>query len=207
MLWTHLRGMNLAETYAPTLELAQSYSEHAPAMSLLAWYRRGEIYATKSLEIRRHFGDVWGQGQSLHYMGVVLYSRLPVSSQCIEKCREAVRLLERTGDYWEVHIARYQLAASLYRMGALREAVREAQRNHASGIELGDEQASGISLDVWSRATRGRIPEDVVRSELRRERPDAQGTAQLLLAEGVRQVEVGHLVERNRYFPPRDLDS
>ncbi len=27
--WTHLRGMNLAERYPPTLELAQAYSEHA----------------------------------------------------------------------------------------------------------------------------------------------------------------------------------
>ena len=30
--------------------------------------------------------------------------------ECIERCREAVRLLERTGDYWELHIARYQAA-------------------------------------------------------------------------------------------------
>ena len=28
----------------------------------------------------------------------------------MEKCREAVRLLERTGDYWEMHIALYQVA-------------------------------------------------------------------------------------------------
>jgi signal transduction histidine kinase/DNA-binding response OmpR family regulator len=194
VLWTHLRGMNLAEEYAPTLELAQSYSEHAPAMSLLAWYDRGEAYATKSLEIRRSFGDVWGQGQSLHYTGVVLYAASRFE-QCVEKCREAVRLLERTGDYWEVHIARYQIAAALYRMGSLRDAVREAKRNHASGLELGDEQASGITLDVWSRASRGRIPEGILSQELHRQRPDAQGAAQVLLAEGVRQVGAGHFAE------------
>lgn len=187
VLWTHLRGMNLAERYPPTLELAQSYSEHAPAMSLLAWYRRGEAYAHKSLEIRRAFNDVWGQGQSLHYNGVVLYAASRFA-ECVEKCREAVRLLERTGDFWEVHIARYQVAAALYRMGRLKEAVREAKRNHASGIELGDEQASGISLDVWSRATKGHLPEGILRQELRRQRPDAQGAAQVLLAEGVRQM-------------------
>ena len=43
-------------------------------------------------------------------------------TQCIEKCREAIRLLERTGDYWQCHIARYQIAASLYRLGDLRGA-------------------------------------------------------------------------------------
>ncbi len=187
VLWAHLRGMNLAERYPPTLELAQSYSEHAPAMSLVPMFERGAAYAKKSLEIRRSFGDLWGQGQSLHYHGVVLYSGARYQ-ECVEKCREAVRLLERTGDFWEVHIARYQIAAALYRMGDLQGAVLEARRIHQSGIELGDEQASGISLDVWSRATSGALPEEVVRVEVERKRDDAQGTAQVAVAEGVRLI-------------------
>lgn len=185
VLWTHLRGMNLAESYAPTLELAQSYSEHAPAMSLIPWYGRGVAYAQKSLAIRKSLGDLWGQGQSLHYLGVVLYSGSRYR-ECVERCREAVRLLERTGDFWEVHIARYQIAAALYRLGDLQSAVEEAKRIHESGLELGDYQASGISLDVWSRATPGAVPVEALLRELERTRPDAQGTAQVLLAEGVR---------------------
>ena len=184
VLWAHVRGMNLAERYAPTLELAQSYSEHAPAMSLVPWYGRGIAYAGKSLAIRKSLGDVWGQGQSLHYHGIVLY----VASryhECVEKCREAVRLLERMGDYWEVHIARYQIAAALYRLGDLQGAVEEARLIHASGLELGDFQASGISLDVWARATQGTVPTSVIEPEVARHRHDAQGTAQVLLAAGV----------------------
>ena len=187
VLWTHLRGMNLAEHYAPTLELAQSYSEHAPAMSLVPWYGRGMAYARKSLQIRKELNDLWGQGQSLHYLGVVLFSGSRYR-ECVEKCREGIRLLERTGDFWEVHIARYQIAAALYRLGDLQPAVEEARRIHESGLELGDHQASGISLDVWSRATLGAVPLDVMRVELERTRPDAQGTAQVLLAEGVRWI-------------------
>ena len=184
VLWTHLRGMNLAEYYPPTLELAQSYSEHAPAMSLLPWYGRGETYAKKSLAIRTDLGDVWGQGQSLHYLGIVLYcgSRY---RECVERIREAVRLLERTGDFWEVHIARYQSAAALYRLGDLQSAVEQARRIHESGLELGDHQASGISLDVWARAAPGTVPADRLQVELERIRPDAQGTAEVLLAQGV----------------------
>lgn len=185
VLWTHLRGMNQAELYSPTLELAQSYSEHAPAMSLVPWYRRGESYAKKSLAIRKDLGDMWGQGQSLHYLGVVLYSGSKYR-ECVESCREAVRLLERTGDFWEVHIARYQVAAALYRLGELQTAVEQARKIHDSGVELGDHQASGISLDVWSRATNGAVPSDLLQIELERTRHDAQGTAQVLLAEGVR---------------------
>lgn len=192
-LWAHLREINLAERYPPTLELAHAYSEHAPAMGvisgvsrgLISGFQRGITYARKSLEIRKAFGDLWGQGQSQHYSGVLLYmgSRY---TECIDACREAIRLLERTGDYWEVHTARYQIAASLYHLGDLQGAIQEAQRNYRSGLELGDEMASGIILDVWSRASGGAIPKEIMARELARERNDAQSIAQVLLAEGVR---------------------
>lgn len=185
VLWTHLRGMNLAEYYQPTLELAQSYSEHAPAMSLVPLYGRGVAYAKKSFDIRKKLGDMWGQGQSLHYLGVVLFSGSRYR-ECIEKCREGVRLLERTGDFWEMHTARYQIAAAQYRLGDLESAVEQAKRTHESGLALGDYQASGIILDVWARSAPHSIPMTTLRKEVERMRPDAQGTAQVSLAEGAR---------------------
>ncbi|MHB0955178.1 MAG: ATP-binding protein [Pirellulaceae bacterium] len=199
-LWAHLREVNLAERYPPTLELAHAYSAHAPAMGVISGFSRGLIsgfqrgmrYAKKSLEIRKSFGDLWGQGQSLHYSGILLYMESRFS-ECIDACREAIRLLERTGDYWEVHTARYQIAASLYHLGDMQGAIEESQRNYRSGLELGDEQASGIILDVWSRAAGGTIPSEIVESELARERNDAQSVAQVLLAEGVRQLGAGKI--------------
>jgi len=184
-LWAHLRGMNLAERYPPTLELAHSYSLHAPALTTLALMNRGLTYAKKSLQIRTAQGDLWGQGQSLHFAGLVLYAASRFE-ECITTCRAAVRLLERTGDRWEVNMARYQIAASLYRLGDLRGAVEEARRVHQSGVDLGDAQAAGDSLDVWARASGGRIPSAVVRAELDRPREDIQVTAEVMLAEGVR---------------------
>jgi len=198
-LWTHLRGFNLAEHYPPTLELAQAYSEHAPGMSLVSLFSRGVKYAQKSLEIRRELGDVWGQGQSLSYYSVVQLSAGQFRD-CVEKGREAVRLLERTGDYWEVHIARYQVAAALYRLGELAEAVEQARRNHESALRLGDEQASGINLDVWSRATLGDVPDEVLAAELQRKRSDAQGTAQTMLAQGVRLLRSDEVDQAEQVF-------
>ncbi len=184
VLWAHLRGLNLAERYLPTRELAQAYSEHAPGMSLLGWFSRGLAYADKSLAIREALGDQWGQGQSLHYKGVVLYacSRYEEAAAC---CREAIRLLGRMGDQWEVNIARFQVAASLYRLGRLEEAVTEAQRIYQSGVDIGDGQASGISLDVWARASGGRVPAGVVAAEVARPSVDIQRVAQVRLAEAV----------------------
>lgn len=193
-LWAHLRELNRAELYPPTPELAQAYSEHAPAMSLIAWFSRGIDYAEKSLAMRKQFGDVWGQGQSLHFYGIVLYAASRFKD-AIGRCREAVRLLERTGDFWEVNIARFQIAASLYRLGDLPGAVAEAQRMHQSGLDLGDAQASGISLDVWARASLGQVAPEIVRVELARATGDVQRNAQVLLAAGVRLCYAGRPVE------------
>ncbi len=74
LLWAHLRGMNLAECFPPTLELAQIYSEHAPAMTLVPCFSRGIAYAKASLAIRRALGDIWGEGQSLSYYSLALYA-------------------------------------------------------------------------------------------------------------------------------------
>ncbi len=189
-MWAHLRGLNLGERFLPTCELANAYSEHAPALTLLPMHRRAIRYAQKSLAIRQQLGDLWGQGQSLHYYGIVLYAASRFS-QSVDRCREAIRLLERMGDYWQVHIARYQIAASLYHLGDLRGALEEARLNHQSGLETGDELASGIILDVWARATGGMVPDSVLQRELNRDRHDAQGAAQVLLAEGIRLLGAG----------------
>lgn len=191
-LWAHMRGMNLGERYQPSRELAQAYSEHGPGMSLVGAFGRGIAYSEKSLQMRKDLGDLWGQGQSLVFYGVTLYAASRFT-ECVDKCRMAVRLLERMGDYWQVHMARYQIAASLYHLGDLRGAVEESQLNYKSGVETGDEQASGIILDVWARATEGALPSEILDSELARTRTDAQGTTQMLIADGVRQIAQGRL--------------
>ncbi len=197
-LWTHLRAMNLAERFPPTAELAQAYSTHAPIMSLLPYYDRGVAYAHKSFAIYKSLGDVWGQGQSLHFNGIVLYAASRFE-ECIEKCREAVRMLERTGDYWEVNVARYHIGASLYRLGDLAGAVAEAKRIHQSALELGDIQASGFSLEVWVRAS-GEVDADALQAELDRPREDVQATAQVKLAQGVRLFMLDRVEEAAEVF-------
>lgn len=189
-MWCHLRGLNLGERHPPTRELAHAYSEHAPAMALVSAFRRGLAYAEKSYQLRKSLGDLWGQGQSLCYWGVTLYAASRFT-ECIEKCREAIRLLEHMGDYWQVHMARYHVAACLYHQGDLQGAIEEARRNHRSGIELGDEQASGIILDVWMRAGADTVPGDILKQELARPGRDIQAVAELAIAEGVGLLENG----------------
>ncbi len=183
-LWAHLRGMNRGERYRPTAHLAQAYSEHAPAMSLLGLYRRGLRYVKRSLEIRRKLQDVWGQGQSQSFISVLHYS-FSHYDKCIREAGAAVSILERTGDYWEVHIARYQYTAALYRQGKLRDALEQARACYRSAVRRSDFQATGNIIDVWSRASFGKIPRDVLETELRRNVDDAQRLCHVKLAYGV----------------------
>ncbi|MHB8969842.1 MAG: ATP-binding protein [Pirellulaceae bacterium] len=198
-LWAHLRGMNLGERYAPTLELARTYSEHAPAMTLVPWFSRGTAYARKSLAIGQAFGDTWGQGQSLAYYGLVLYAAARFR-ECAEACWEAIPLLERTGDHWQVHIARFQLSCVLYRLGDMTGACEQARLHHEWGIRVNDGQAAGISLDIWARASYGAIPKQILETELRRKRSDSQGTVQVLFAQGVQLYYAGKIAEAAEWF-------
>jgi tetratricopeptide (TPR) repeat protein len=189
-LWAHLRGMNLAERYPPTLELAQAYSEHAPVMTVLPWFSRGLDYADRGLAIRRELADVWGQGQSLHFRGVVLYGASRFR-ECIESCEEAIALLDRTGDRWETNTAAWHVAICNYRLGNLALAAERAREVHRVGREIGDAQAAGISLGIWSKATDGAVPPDLIAAEMARGGVDVHTHAELVQAEALRLMAAG----------------
>lgn len=182
--WSHLRGLNLAERYPQSAELGQAYSEHAPVMTMIPLFKRALRYAQRSLDIRRERGDVWGQGQSQNFAGVTLYaaSRFEEGE---EACREAIRLLESTGDQWEVSTAGWNLAMCLHRKGELNEAAEVARGVYESAMAIGDQTSAGVGLSVWTRATGGRVDAHLIFDELSRGSKDASTTAELRLAAGL----------------------
>ncbi|MCR9293464.1 MAG: ATP-binding protein [bacterium] len=182
--WAHLSELNEAEIYEPTPELAQAYSEHAPGMSLIPWQSRGLEYARRSLNLRKKSGDLWGQGQSRNFLSIMFYSGARFD-ECINQAQQAISVLERTGDYWEIHMAQYQAAASLYRLGQLRESLDAAKALYESAIRRGDDQSSGNAVDLWARASLGRVPSEILQREAARELRDHQGQCHVFLACGV----------------------
>ena len=182
--WSHLRGVNLAERYPTSDELGQAYSEHAPVMTMIPLFTRALKYAHQSLDIRRDRGDTWGQGQSLGFAGVTLYaaSRFDEGE---EACREAIRLLESTGDQWEVNTAGWNLAMCLYRKGELVESATVARDVYESAMAIGDQIAAGVGLSVWTRATGGAVSRRLISDELSRGSKDASTTTELRLAAGI----------------------
>jgi len=182
--WTHLRGLNLAERYPASPELAKAYSEHAPVMTMVPWCRRGIAYAEKSLAIRRDLADVWGEGQSQNFYGVVLYATGRYED-VLERCGAAVEILERTGDQWEVNTANWNIALALYRLGRMEEAIATARAVHRAGVALGDGQASGISLGAWAKASAGAVPWEIIETELARPADDVHTRVEVLQAQAL----------------------
>ncbi|MEO6605456.1 MAG: protein kinase [Aeromicrobium sp.] len=190
--WTHLRGLNLAERYPPSAELGQAYSEHAPVATMVPLFARSLKYARRSQEIRREQGDVWGQGQSQSFAGVALYAASRFD-EAEEACREAIRLLESTGDQWEVNTAGWNLALCLHRKGDLRQAAAIAKGVYESAVAIGDQTSAGVGLSVWTRAACGDVDPSLITTELDRESMDASTTAELRLAAGIAAHSVGDL--------------
>ena len=193
-LWAHLREMNLAERYPPAAELAQAYSEHSPVMTMVPWFSRGLAYGEKSLRIRTELGDVWGQGQSLHFIGVVHYAASNYQ-EAIDKCRRAAALLDRTGDCWESNTAKWHIAFSLYRLGDLPAAVEASMLVRRAAMEIGDHQAAGIALGAWSKATEGDVPAELISGDLERVGEDVHTGAEILQAEARRLLAAGEPAE------------
>ena len=191
-LFAHLSGMNEAECYIETPELAKCYSDHAPVCSLLQLFERGKDYGKRSLSIRCDQQDLWGQGQTLAYTSVV-YLAAADFQNCIDVATQGIELLERTGDAWETNMALYQRANALYRAGRFREAATDAQRIHQSAVEIGDQQASGISLDIWIRTAPHKLSADIVIEQAKVLRTDAQSHAQTQLAYAILQMRAGQL--------------
>lgn len=184
-LWTHLRQLNIAERYPPSMELGQACSTHAPVMSMVPWFKRAIRYGKKSLSIRLLLKDRWGEGQALHFLGAAYYASSQFE-QAKTHFSNAISLLEKTGDLWEVNGACYHLAMTYYRMGDLKSARQLGYRIYKNGIAVGDRFASGAALNVISKASFGQIDAKMIADEIAKPSEDQQRNAEVLQSEGIR---------------------
>ena len=188
--WAHLRGMNLAERYPPTAELAHIYSCHGPAVGTDFWPKRGIDYVQRSLAIRRNLGDLWGEGQSLNFLGYTLYanSRFAEAHRVLS---EAVQLLDRTGDLWELDAARWYRAESAYRQGELETAARIGEETYREGLSRGSAQTIAFGLTNWARAALGQLPLEWIESAFATPHLDVHSRIELLQAKAIVELRNG----------------
>lgn len=164
-LWAHLRELNLSERYPPTAERAQAYATHAPLMTQLPWFSRGERYANRGIEVAERLNDPYREGVARHFRGLVRYGASQYHA-ALETLHEAEHLLRQTGDRWEANTAGFHIAFCLYRLGRLDEAAEKAQDVHEQARRIGDRSNVGLAVEVWAKATDGALPRDVVEAAI-----------------------------------------
>lgn len=156
LIWAGLSGMNRAERLPPSPELAFNYGVHSGFASLLGWYSRAQKYSAKSIELRLEAADNWGLGQSYGWQGIGLYASGRFEEGVVV-LQQAVESFTRTGDLWELNMARFHLGCCYWRLGRMVEAAECARDTFETSIRIGDSR-SHCSLLLWSRTVDGELP-------------------------------------------------
>ena len=193
-LWVHLTAMNLTEKYAPSLSMAQAYSEHGPVLTMVPLFDRATRYCERSLAIRKQLGDEWGQGQSNNFLGVVYYA-CGRFRDSLRADQEAIRLLQRTGDRWEASTATWQSGYCYYRLGLLNEAVAITKAVYEKCVESGDRAGAANSAAIWSKASFGNLPAKVLQDLLAQDCDDLHSEGEVSTGEGIRLIRCGRYDE------------
>jgi eukaryotic-like serine/threonine-protein kinase len=175
-LWTHLRHMNLADRYPPTLELGRSCSMHAIMMTAVPLADRGVRFAEKSYGIHGDLGDRFGQGQARSFQTFSLIAEGRFR-EGVASGREAIRLLEEAGDVWEANMARIIVSFAMYFSGEFNSSYIEAKRAFEIGKETGDYSAMALALYFWVLSNPHTLPEGGLQIECEREREDPLSTS------------------------------
>jgi signal transduction histidine kinase len=208
--WANLRGVNIAERYAPTPELAAALTNHGAAFLLLPLsiprlptapaafaLARGKKAFQRAIVLREAFGDVFESAITLYIYQLSLY-HCSQHEESSEVARRALRLFHQAGAGAESRArhARYYSGFSHYLAGDLTDALAQGQSMYRQGLELGDRLQCSVGLELWACASGGRLPAEAIAVE--RARPASEvgdifdlSQSVLLHAEGLRLLRAG----------------
>ena len=185
-LWTHLRELSFAERLGDSPELAQAYANHAIAVAQLPWTSRSLDFAARAVEVAQRTGDAWVEARARHMQALVLFWSCRYR-EALERGRDAQRRLERLGDPAESNAARFTVASCLYRLGSLAEAAALAREQHRIALSVGGAVAIAGGIELWAKASGGRVPaDDVAEARRRCGEQDPVLAALLHTADGIR---------------------
>ena len=192
-LWTHLRELSLAERLGDSPALAQAYGNHALALAQLPWTARTLAFAARSVEVARRVGDRFTEARVRHVQALVLFWSCRYR-EGLAAGRQAMGELLRLGDPAEANAARFTVAACLYRLGNLREAAELARVQHRIALEVGGAVAIAGAVELWAKASGGRVPAQAI-AEARRRCGDGDAVLSALLhsADGLRLLRDGEV--------------
>lgn len=191
-LWSHYFRLNRAGRRPGSPELGYAYAFQARLLGSLSLFERADRYIELSQEICDRLEDPWGQGHILFMQALVFYASARFE-EAQAKLEPAIALLEQAGDPWQALAAEGILGTVHLRKGDLRRAEALGRRLHEEGVRRDQALPASAGLDIWSKATGGRIPGALTRAERFRAGDDVIRRAFVAQAEAVRLLREGEL--------------
>jgi two-component system sensor kinase len=134
------------------------------------------------MELAHEFDDLLAFGRSCNYTGIGCLSGARFR-EGVTRLGEAVDAFEKSGDFFELHLARFHLGCCHLGLGTPDEAITEARKTFNSSARLGDSRTLCASY-LWARAAGGNIPFEGLKSCYPSRPDDVMSTAHGIMAEG-----------------------
>ena len=157
MVWTHIKGVNLAETHQESLGMAYAYGLHPAPMSVVGLSARGLQRSERALAIARRNTDLMTEGHT-HVMRSMAYFTLAKYEQSISAAQIAVEILTRTGDPFLVFIAEAHIVMAGHRGLQLELALETGTKCFERSVRLGEDASAGLIFMTIGLASGGNIP-------------------------------------------------
>ena len=127
-LWAHLTSLNRAELLPPSSPLLFAFGVHACWMAMFGWQKRATAYTERTVATAREVNDLLGLGVGYCSIGIGLYASAQYGDG-LGRLHEAMRLFEKAGDMWFLHLARFHKGCCHYGRGELADAIAEAHHD------------------------------------------------------------------------------
>lgn len=194
MIWTHIKGMNIAETREPSKEMAYSYGLHPAPLAAVGLAKRGLRYSDGALEYAVKSGDLLTEGHC-YTMRSMAYFTIGQHPQSISSAKHALECLDRAGDPYLAFIASGHLSFSSARECELKESIVVAEKAFERAIQLGERASLAALLFALALGTRGDFPYQELRSCYEIEEGDNYSYCFSKIAEGLWHFYAGRFSE------------
>jgi tetratricopeptide (TPR) repeat protein len=184
MVWTHLKGFNLAETRQPSHGLAYAYGLHPAPMAALGLCRRGLRYGDRALQLARDFGDRLTEAHAYVMRSMSLFTA-GRHAEAVDSANLGVSLCTQAGDPYLIFIAECHVALSAARLGKITAALTTAANGFERAIRMGEDASAGPMMMALALGTDGHFPYPTLRACFRIDEGDHFSSCMTGLAEGI----------------------
>jgi len=194
MLWTHLKGLNVAETRLPSRGLAYAYGLHPAPVAVLGMVRRGLRYSDVAIEYTKQPNDMLTRGHCYAMRSMAQYSAGDYASS-MKSAETSIRLLTQAGDPYMIFIADVHRSFSLWRLGETKRSIECALSAFSRAVRLGEDASAGGLLLAMAWSTNGDFQFQQMRACFRVSEEDPLTTSWSHHAKGLWHLRAGRCSE------------